>query len=112
MDLSQLLSRLGRSLDKWNDWAETESNTHTVARNLTLITCGNEVWEEVKNFTCSESSFASPRSGARLIVLAGQNGSTYPVEWKSKRQAATATSSGDAEAIECSSAVKSWNTKC
>ena len=83
-----------------------QSPTHTVACNLTLIICGNDVWEDVKNFTCSDSSFASPRSGARLIVLAWQNGSTFPVEWKSKRQAATATSSGDAEAIECSSAVK------
>ena len=32
MDLSQLLPRLGRSLDKWNDWAETESNTHSRAQ--------------------------------------------------------------------------------
>ena len=33
-------------------------------------------------------------------MLAGQNGSTYSMEWRSKRQATTATSSGDAEAIE------------
>ena len=33
-------------------------------------------------------------------MLAGQNGSTYLEEWKTKRQATTATSSGDAEGIE------------
>ena len=52
-------------------------------------------------------NFASPRSdGGRSIVLAGRHCGTCPVEWWSKRQATTATSSGDAQAIKWSSAVK------
>ena len=52
-------------------------------------------------------NFASPRSdGGRSIVLAGRHCGTCPVEWWSKRQATTATSSGDAQAIKRSSAVK------
>ena len=55
----------------------------------------------------SDPSFASPRNnGGKLIVLAGRNGGTYPLESRSKRQVTTATSSGVAEAIECSSAVE------
>ena len=113
MNLSQPLSRLGRYLDEWNDGAQNELKhimgyvEHTVTYNLTFITYGNDAREDVNIFMYSDLSFASPRSdGGRLIVLAGHNGSTYPGERKSKRKAMTATSSGDAETIEWSSAVK------
>ena len=65
------------------------------------------MWEDVNIFVYSDTSFTSPRSdGGRLIVLTGRNGSTYSVKWRSKRQAAMAASSGDAEAIEWTWAVK------
>ena len=48
MDVSEPLPRLGRHLDKWNDWAEKELNhmigevTNTVTYSLTIITHGND----------------------------------------------------------------------
>ena len=62
MDLSQPLSRLGRYLDKRNDWAEKELNIvgyvrQTVAYNLTFITHGNDVWEDVKKSSSATRTF-------------------------------------------------------
>ena len=75
------LSRLGRYPDNWNHWAEKELKhimgyvNHNVTNNLTFITYGNDVWEDVNIFIHSASSFASLRSdGRRLIVLGGRNG--------------------------------------
>ena len=42
---------------------------------------------------------------------AGQNGCTFTMEWRSKRQAATATSSGGAEAMKMLFSVEGLNTK-
>ena len=69
---------------------------HNVTYNWTFVTYGNDVWEDVNIFVYSDSNFACPRrDGLRLIVMAGRNGSTFPVEWRSKGQATTTTRSGD-----------------
>ena len=100
---SQPLSGLGRYLDMWNDWCKKD---HTVTHNLTFVTCGNDVWEDVKIFICDSSFFFSRNNGGRLIVLAGKSGSTFTVQWGFTTQATTVTSSGDTEAIEWPSTVK------
>ena len=92
---------LGKQLNQ-----STGNVKHTVTNDLMFITCGTDVWD-VKHFHLQrlEHCFSCSDAG-RLVVLAGRNGSTYPVEVRSMRQAATATASGDAEAIEWSLAVK------
>ena len=97
MDLSPPLARLGRYLDKWIDWAGKELKTHHGTREThSHGQCDiHHVWQrcvERRKHLDLQRLFASPRSdGGRLIVLAGHNGSTHPVEWTSKGQATTAS---------------------
>ena len=76
---------------------------HAVTCNLTFITFGSGVWEDANNI----SSSTATRSLLQVwSCWLDQNRSKHPLEWISKWHATTATSSGDAEALEWSSAEK------
>ena len=87
---------------KWNDWAEKEVKhmrgyvKNTVTYNLTFIMYGNAVWEE----STSSSTATQALLLLALIVLAGRAVREHVP------RGGTRGTSGDAEAIEWSSAAE------
>ena len=64
-------------------------------------------WEELKLVAYCDASFAAPKSTTGwMLYLLGPNGSSYLLEWSSKRQAVASTSSAEAEILALAAASK------
>ena len=64
-------------------------------------------WEELKLVAYCDASFAAPRSTTGwMLYLLGPNGSSYLLDWSSKRQAVASTSSAEAEILALAAAAK------
>ena len=112
MDLAFPVSLVGRYLEYWNQWSEQELRhilgyiAHSVGYKLHFINKG-DMWEDLWLEAFADASVGAPRSdGGRLLLATGRYGSSYPLTWRSRRQATAATSSGDAECIEWSGTAK------
>ena len=112
-DLSYPTSRLARYADRWSDkWCEKELR-HILA--YCLGSCATELcmrfegepWEELWLDCFSDANFAAPCSdGGYCLFLRGARGTIMPLDWRSRRQRATATSSTESELMEWADAAK------
>ena len=68
---------------------------------------GGDLWEDLWLEMQSDANFAAPCSeGGYCIFLVGSKGTQLPLEWRSRKQKLTATSSAESELMEVSEAVK------
>jgi hypothetical protein len=112
-DLSYSVSRLARYVDRWSDpWAEKELK-HVLAyvlgstQKVLCFRYMGELWEDLWLEVYSDANFAAPCSeGGWGLFLVGEKGTFMPLEWKSRKQRLTATSSAESELMEMADAVK------
>ena len=75
-------------------------------RPLCFRYCG-DLWEDLWLEMHSDANFAAPCSeGGHCIFLVGTKGTELPLEWRSRKQKLTATSSAESELMEVSEAIK------
>lgn len=112
-DIAYPVARLARYLDRWSDpWLDRELR-HIIAyvygsTNEKLgFKYKGDLWEDLVLEVYSDANFAAPCSeGGYAIFLAGDMGTELPVEWKSRKQRLTATSSAESEIMELCDAIK------
>ena len=113
LDISYPVARLARYTDRWCEWAAKELKhllgyiAETVDYGLVYRMEGTVDFEMMKLVTFSDANFAAPYStGGHIIFLSDGRRSMLPLEWRSKKQQISATSSGESEALEWGAAAK------
>jgi hypothetical protein len=110
-DLSFSAARLSRYVTRWCPWATRELDHLMGYMQSTSGFClnmkANDSWITLKVTVWSDADFNAPRStGGFLVAYTGDNGTSLPIDWGSKRQSAVSTSSGESEAMAWAPAVK------